>query len=450
MILQRSVSKYLSEWRRKTSRKPLIIRGARQIGKTTVVRSFGKTYEHFVEINLETSKVKQLFENESLDLKQILQGILINHGLRIDQSSMLIFIDEIQESPRAIQLLRYFKEDYPEIHVIATGSLLDHALGNLAKYPVGRVEYLYLYPLNFQEYLEALDNKSAFEVFSTIPFDNTYLGFFLENFQQYAIIGGMPEIVKTFLQNNGDYTELKSLYDDLLTGYKNDVEKYAQSNIQRKIIRRIIDRAPRHADKRVKLEKFGNSNYKAREVAEAMDALQKARILYLLYPQVSMTPPLSTNTQKRPRLQFLDTGLINYKSKLQSELITLTDLNDASRGRTIQHIVTQEFQSIHNRVDYLPSFWTREKKGDAEVDLVVQKDGKLIPIEVKSGKIGKLRSLFTFMDLCDHHYAIRFYADKLLVQDVKTINGKSFKLLNLPYFLGTKLYEYIDWFVEQY
>lgn len=445
--MHRNTYHALLNWKNNASRKPLLLRGARQVGKTTLIRQFASEFDHFIELNLEKKVDKELFDID--DINKIIDAACLARGIVQDGKPTLLFIDEIQEEPKAIKQLRYFYEHRPDMYVIAAGSLLEFALKEVPSFPVGRIEYLYLYPLNFIEYLQAIDQRPALEAVHGIPFPEHAHSTLIDLFHEYSIIGGMPEIVDTYIKER-NITLLADIYNQLWQAYKDDVEKYASNATERNVIRHIIDVAPAETD-RIKFEKFGKSNYRSREVGEAMRTLDLAGIIRLIYPTTNVEPPITTDFKKRPRLQFLDTGLINHTLQLQSDMLALQDLNDLQRGKIIQHIVAQELISIHEKTAFKPHFWVREEKeSSSEVDLVYHKGKYIIPVEVKSGKQGKLRSLHQFMERTDHPYAIRMYAGKYSVEKHTTPGGVSYLLMNLPYYLATKLPEYIDHFVSEY
>lgn len=448
-MLKRKLLKELNNWKENPSRKPLIIRGARQVGKTSLIKLFSENYENKILLNLEINSDKKIFE-EYDNIKDLVEVLLLKFNLTSDKTNgLLLFIDEIQESPKAIKSLRYFYENYPQIHVIAAGSLLEFALKKIKSFPVGRVEYLYLHPFNFLEFLEALDHELAFEQFNKIPISKNAHPVLLELFNTYSIIGGMPEIVKTYIERKS-LADLPRVYESLWETYKDDMAKYASSKIEMNVLRHIVNTAYLNLDKRVKFQNFGNSNYRSREVGEAMRNLENARFLYLIYPTSEVELPIKPDLKKSPRLQFLDTGLINYKNKIQSELISIKDLSSFYKGYLIPHIVLQETISTNNTLNTKPNFWVREKtQSSAEVDLVVQFKDKVIPIEIKSGSVGKLRSLHQFMERTSHNYAVRIYGGEFNIQKTTTPNKKEFMLMNLPYYLGTKLYDYLAYFIKE-
>lgn len=447
-MLRRHPLNRLLEWKSSDERKPLLIRGARQVGKTTLVRDFAEHYINYLELNLERSAERALFETDEVDV--ILGSAFLQKKVTQKAGETLLFIDEIQESPEAIRLLRYFYEDRPDIHVIAAGSLLEFALDKVPSFPVGRIDYLYLHPLNFQEYLLGVDHEQALNALNEMPIKSYAHSVLMKQFNDYALIGGMPEALWNYIQK-GDLVRLRKTYNKLWQSYKDDVEKYGKNTNLKSIIRHVIDSAP-HETRRVTFQNFGNSNYRSREVGEALRALHLAQVIRLLYPTTGVKPPAPTDYRKKPRLQFLDTGMLNQILLLQSEILTIKDLSEVHAGFIVEHLVVQELISTYTETAYIPNFWVREKKdSQAEVDLVFQHNNYLIPIEIKSGKQGKLKSLHQFVDQAEHPYAIRVYGGKFCVEQHTTPMGKTpYLLMNLPYYLGTKIPQYVAYFVQNY
>jgi predicted AAA+ superfamily ATPase len=307
---------------------------------------------------------------------------------------------------------------------------------------------MYLFPLNFDEFLNALDKKNALKAFNQVPISDIAQATLFDLFHLYALVGGMPEVIKRYIQTNS-FVGLIEIYASIWETYISDVRKYAKSSTEEKVITHIMASAYNFLDQRVTFQNFGNSNYKSREVGEAFRSLDEAKVIQLIYPSTSVDFPVIPDFRKKPRLQFLDIGLVNHGLNIQHELIGVKDLSTAYKGALIPQLVTQELISTNKFSYHKPNFWVREKKqSSAEVDLVIPFRGLLIPVEIKSGPIGKLRSLHQFMDACPHGYAVRMYAGKFEVHTAITTNGKEFKLLNLPYFLGLKLNEYLEWFIE--
>ncbi len=446
--MQRKALKELLKWKENPNRKPLILRGARQVGKTTLIKQFSSNYKQYIYLNLE--KPEDIVYFEDLDnVKDIIGAIFLKFELNYDASNTLFFIDEIQESPKAIALLRYFYEEYPELHIISAGSLLEFSLSQIKSFPVGRVSFMYLFPLNFEEFLNAKGKTNALDVLNQIPLPSTAHSTLLDYFHDYAIIGGMPEVVQQYVSKES-MIGLFEIYESIWSTYKSDVKKYAKSATDEKVISHIISSAHNFLDTRVTFQNFGNSNYKSREVGEAFRSLDDAKILQLIYPTTEVDFPLKSDLRKKPRIQFLDIGLVNFSLNIQHELIGMKDLSNAFKGALIPQVITQEIMSLNVFSFHKPHFWVREKKqSSAEVDLIIPYKSKLIPVEIKSGPVGKLRSLHQFMEQCPHQYAVRMYAGKLEINKLKTPLGKEFYLLNLPYYLGIKINEYIEWFINQ-
>ncbi|WP_158861320.1 ATP-binding protein [Lunatibacter salilacus] len=451
MGFKRQAFSYLIQWKNSIDkRKPLIIRGARQVGKTTLVKDFAKTYEHSILLNLEKTLDRAFFEDLE-DVHSIAEALFLSNNIRSEKTGeTLLFLDEIQESPKAIHLLRYFYEEIPQLHVIAAGSLLEFALKDVRSFPVGRVQFLYLHPLNFLEYLEAVGNKAAIERTNEIPIKKSVHKVLMGLFHRYAIIGGMPEIIRTELSKN-NLADLPQIYESIWGTYKSDIEKYAGNDNERKIIRHLMETAPLALDQRIKFQGFGNSNYRSREVGECFRSLEHARILRLIYPTKDLKPPVQADIKKAPRVQMLDTGLVNYTLGIQGQLLGMEDFGSAYKGSLIPHLVTQELISLQVYSDQKPNFWVREKnQSSAEVDLVYVWQDKIIPIEIKSGATGSLRSLHQFVEIADHPYAVRIYGGIFQVEKTQTPQGKPYLLMNLPYYLGTKIRENIEWFIKNH
>jgi predicted AAA+ superfamily ATPase len=340
MNIERHISSELLKWKNASDRKPLILRGARQVGKTTLIHQFAKGYKNQILINLELGEDKRFF-TDFQNVQTIVEALCISRNIpTTEKKNTLLFIDEIQESPEAIAFLRYFYEMEPEIHVIAAGSLLEHAMKKVKSFPVGRVTMLYLFPINFPEFLYATGSRSVLEQLNTIPVNETAHKTTLDLFNRYAIIGGMPEVVSKYVETKS-IADLPPVYESIWETYKEDVVKYASNNTEARIIRHIMSTAHLFVDSRIKFQNFGNSNYRSREVGEAFRNLDDAKVIQLIYPTTHTSPPLLADLKKSPRLQFLDTGLINHELNIQAEMLAMYDLNDAYRGAVIPHLVAQ-------------------------------------------------------------------------------------------------------------
>lgn len=449
-VFKRKAEHNLNKWKVDPNRKPLILRGARQVGKTTLVKVFAGSYKHSIILNLEKPLDMVYFDNSN-DVKSITESLFLSRNISSrDMGETLLFIDEIQESPKAIQLLRYFFEDLPELHVIAAGSLLEFAMRKVKSFPVGRVEYLYLHPLNFEEYLGATHHELALDQLNKVPVEKFAHCVLLDLFNRYAIIGGMPEVVNIYMEKNS-LTDLPKVYESIWGSYKDDVQKYTSNETERKVIKHIISTAHLTLDQRIKFQNFGNSNYRSREVGDALRNLDDARIIQIIYPTTDIEIPVKPDLKKSPRLQFLDTGLINHALGIQAEMIGLKDLNSAYKGGVVPHLITQEILSLNTLSYKKPNFWVREKKqSSSEIDMVIPHAGRIIPVEIKSGSAGTLKSLHQFVDRSNHPFAARMYAGEFSIEQAKTPNGTPYLLMNMPYYLGTKVHDYLDYFVKNY
>jgi uncharacterized protein len=445
-MLYRRIEEELVEWCNKQNRKPLILKGARQVGKTTAVNVFGERFKQYLYFNLEKKEDRDIFDQD-VPFAKLVEALFFYRNMSPSMPSTLIFIDEIQNSPKAIESLRFFFEEHPELPVIAAGSLLEVVLEKYhLHFPVGRVEYLYMYPMTFHEYLLGTQNASMGNLYRTeVPLPEYTHSKFLSLFHEYALIGGMPEAVNSYVQHR-DLKALQSVYEGLLVSYTDDVGKYARNETAYQVLRHVIESAPFETGNRIRFHSFGKSNYRSREAGEALRTLERVMLLYMLYPVTSGELPLLVDKRKSPRLQYIDTGLLNYAAGLSEKFMSFSDLNSIYQGKAAEHVVGQELLAKNLRDHRPPTFWVREKPGStAEIDFLYEYRGMAVPVEVKSGKTGTLRSLLRYMDETDVPVAVRLYADVVQKQIVHTPSGREFILLNLPYYLCGVLDLYIEW-----
>ncbi len=447
-MFYRAILKEFENWVDRKNRKPLILRGARQVGKTTAVNLFAKQFDQYIYLNLELEADKILFQKQR-DINDLLEAIFFIKNKKRKAGRTLIFIDEIQMVPEAVAQLRYFYEKAQDLYVIAAGSLLESLISRHINFPVGRVEFCIMYPLSFQEYLIATGEEEALKLIKNIPVPDFAYDRLLKTFNRYTLIGGMPEVVGIDADTR-DIQQITPLYEGLLISYIDDVEKYASNQSMARIIRHIINNAFYEFSNRITYKGFGRSNYRSREMSEAFQLLEKTMFLRLIYPTTQTSLPVLEDRKKSPKLQLLDTGLVNYYAGIQKELFQSDDISQLYEGRIAEHIIGQELMALNSSSLHRMNFWVREKKqSNAEVDYVIAHNDKLIPIEVKSGSTGRLRSLHQYIDLAVHDYAVRFYSGKVQIDNIQTINKKPFYLLNLPYFLVGELERYLDWFMRQ-
>lgn len=433
-MFERSIIKDLRKWADSPYRKPLILRGARQVGKTTIVGQFSREFDNFLSVNLEKREARQLFDTTD-DVKQLLPLLFLYCNVKQREGRTLLFLDEVQASPQAVALLRYFYEELPQLYVIAAGSLLETMLDRHISLPVGRVEYLALHPCSFIEFLGAIGEERFIDLILEARLPEAFHAQMMLHFNVYALIGGMPEVVAHYAANK-DIVALSGIYNQLLNAYKNDVEKYAENNTQSSVIRYILEEGWAFAGQSITLGGFASSSYKARETGEAFRTLEKALLLELVYPTVNAMLPVTADLKKSPKLIWLDAGLVNYAANIQKEYLLSKDLTDVWRGMAAEQIVAQELKSLSNEVGAKRKYWIRAKRGSSsEVDFIYVYDGLVIPIEVKSGHNAHLKSLHQFMNEAPHDIAVRVWAGHYSVDEVCTTEGKSFRLVNIPFYL---------------
>jgi len=450
-MFNRNIIKHLEQWKSMSNRKPLVLRGGRQVGKTSAVLMFGeKHFKNVLYVNLENVEYARLFREESISVQEFKDIVRIKFSQALLPGETLVFLDEIQNAPCLIKLLRFFYEQMPELHVIASGSLLDVIIEREGfSFPVGRVEFAYMYPLDFFEFLGAKKDFELLEYLKNISLEHKIPEAVhrtaLKQYYEYAMIGGMPEIVSVFTQTR-DIRALTSLYAALLTGYREDVYKYS-SSANSKYLHYVIEKAPLYAGTAITYDKFGDSHFRSREMAHAFSTLERVMLLYQAWATKSTEIPL-TEQFKRPRkLLFLDVGLVNYQMGIQGDFLNVRDLGDLYRGRIAEQVVGQNIlaQFVYDLPKVL--YWAREKtEGIAEVDFCLQHKGKIVGIEVKSGTANKLKSLFSFANAVKNSRLIRVYSGMFKEEKIE-INGKSVKLLSIPFYLTPRILE--EWKVVE-
>ena len=266
-MIQREALKFLRSWRNDPHRKPLVLRGARQVGKTTIINEFAREFDNYLYLNMELAEDRRPFELE-LPINDMVDLLFARKGIVRDKGETLMFIDEIQQSPQAMAMLRYLYEKLPQLHVVAAGSLLENIVDIKASFPVGRVDYLPIRPCSFREFLSAINRAPEMTEIKpelTRSFHTEYMALF----NQYCIVGGMPEVVQYYADTH-DMVNMDRICAQLLRGYLDDVEKYCRGNKLTEVVRFIIRHGWNEAGSIVTLGNFGESQYKSREVGEAL------------------------------------------------------------------------------------------------------------------------------------------------------------------------------------
>ncbi len=383
-------------WKDKSNRKPLILNGARQVGKSWLVKHFGET--HFegkvILVNFEKSKNLHEIFKANFDVKRITLELGLALNTTIEAGRDLLFFDEIQACAEALGSLRYFYEDMPDLHLIAAGSLLDFEFRN-QPFPVGRVETLNLYPMTFYEFLKARGKESLSALLKTPLTDlpNGVEQYFEEDFNLYLIVGGMPECVKYFTETN-DLQGIKNIQDDLLYTYEQDFKKY-QPSINTDCLIDVLDNATKFMGNQIIYTKL-SERFTSPTIKKGVDLLRTARLLHSVQ-NVSVSGLPLTASGKQFKLFFLDVGLLLRKSNLEYQnLYIKRELTAAFQGMLVEQFVAQQ---LITQTDQQVFYWARTESGaSSEVDFVMVQEGKIIPIEVKSGKSGSLRSLHYLLD----------------------------------------------------
>jgi uncharacterized protein len=441
---------FLKHWKQRSTRKPLIIRGARQVGKTWLIEHFANDFKDFIKLNFEEfPEYRSLFRTNNV--AEIVDNISLTFGKKIVPGRTLIFLDEIQTCPEAIGTLRYFYEHIPDLHIIAAGSLLDHILNDLAlPMPVGRVEFMYLYPMNFKEFLLAAGEELVVEFLSKYDFNAEISPLIhdklLKLLRIYFFVGGMPEAVSVYFETN-DLPEVERVHESILTSMEIDFTRYGKTgNVDQ--LRKVLRYVPRGIGKKLKYASI-DPGEKSTPLKAAFQKLELSRIVHRVSATSSADLPLlqfAKNNVIKP--VFLDIGLATHILKIR--LIDPQNLMLVNEGELAEQFIGQQLLTREPLyIDHELFYWVREKSdSNAEVDFLVEAAGSAIPIEVKAGKTGTLKSLHVFMLEKNKPLALRFNADLPSSNDVNTtvkmkeaIEPVEYRLLSLPLYLVN----FIDW-----
>lgn len=409
---KRNIDPYLEEWRYSFNRKPLLVRGARQVGKSSAIRHFGKKFSYFIEVNLEQQKdVKELF-GKNLNIKKICSQLAAIYNTPIIPNETLLFIDEIQESERAISAMRYFYEDYPELHVIAAGSLLEFTLKELHSFGVGRIRSIYMYPFSFDEFLAAqgLEMQISYKKEATplhplpIPLHEEMIS----QLRSFYLVGGMPEAIKTWILT-ADYRQCAIVHNDILGTYQDDFGKY-KTRISPLLLSQTL--------KSVVLQ--AGTKFVYSHVTEGADNKTIKEVLELLTLAGLITPVTHTAANGLPlgaeinpkfrKYLFLDIGLMQSLLDIQPKDILITNeaefINKGGLSEMFVGLELMKYADCLKKSDLY--YWQRtERNAQAEVDYVISQQGKIYPIEVKASNSGSMQSMYQFIDLKKCDYGIR-------------------------------------------
>lgn len=397
--MKRSVDQHLQSWRADSARKPLLLRGARQVGKTYTARALGDSFDELVEVNLEREPTLGRVFDADLDPRRIVRDLSLVTRKAIDPGHSLLFLDEVQEAPRALKALRYFHEEMPELHVVAAGSLLDFALESVGT-PVGRVDSLHMYPLSFAEFLLAMDEDRLAQAIETVqdipPVAHDLL---LTRLGTYLAVGGMPEAVACWL-SSGDLRRCRRVLAGLAEGYRSDFGKYARRHEIKYVD--LLFREVASTQGRRFVFSHVPGEYRARELAPALDLLEKAGVVHRVVQSPGSGCPLRAGARPdRFKLLFIDVGLTQVLLGLDAAgLVVDAATAITHRGALAEAFVGQEMIAYGSPwVGRELFYWHREARGSsAEVDYLIEDRGRVVPVEVKSGGRGGLKSLRLFLE----------------------------------------------------
>jgi len=401
--LQRDIDKVLVSWKHSARRLPLLVRGARQVGKSFSVLEFGqKEFENLVVVNFEQNpEYKTVFS--TLDPKEIIENLSLLTKTDILSGKTLLFLDEIQECPRAITALRYFYEQMPALHVIGAGSLLEFALSQEKfRMPVGRIQYIYMNPFSFREFLDAVGEKPLSRKISEFSWDNMPTEVvhkrLLFLIKKYAIVGGMPAVIAEYI-SSGNLAACQRLQSAIIQTYRDDFGKYA-SKVKNKYLDKIFYAVPKMIGQKF-IYSHVDQNIQSRELKEALFLLEKAGVIHRVKRTSGQGVPLEASASERfYKTIFLDIGLMQNICGLNGETFLREEFIQVNSGAVAEQFVGQEFlayQNIYQEASLY--YWVREAhNSSAEVDYLIPHISKAVPVEVKSGKTGRLRSMHLFLE----------------------------------------------------
>jgi len=425
--MKRSLTHRLKAWKLSSRRKPMLVMGARQVGKTTLLRAFGKEmYRNCVELNFDDRPdLKKLFERD-LDPKRIIRDIGIELNVDIVPGETLLFFDEIQDCPNALNSLKYFRENANEYHVCGAGSLLGVKLAHTKGFPVGQVHFEKLYPLNFFEFLDALDQTRLKEYLSTLSLADSINDAIhekcMEYLRYYFVIGGMPEAIRTY-QETKQFDVVREVHHDILRAYDLDFIKHAPADLVMKITDCFHSISSQLSKENKKfIYSVIREGARARSYEDALQWLVEANLFNKVY-QIS-TPKLPLRAYENPqyfKAYFCDVGLLNTLTDLPIKTVIHGDmLFQEFHGALTENFVAQELALTHERLHY----WTSGNR--AEVDFVFQEEGLIYPLEVKSGVSNHKKSLIAYRDK---------YQPPLLLRTSPQNLDKQVGFINLPLYL---------------
>jgi uncharacterized protein len=444
-LMKRLIFSTLSEWLNNKKKKPLVLRGARQVGKTWLVRELARKHRKtLIELNFEKDPLAaSCFQSN--DPKVILLAIEASLNININPEESLLFLDEIQAMPEILSKLRWFAEDMPELPVITAGSLLEFVLEDHSfSMPVGRISYLHLEPLSFREFLLSQKKERLYEYLNQYSIKETIPSALHQQamnlFKEYIMVGGMPEAVASWVEKKS-LQEINNIHHDLLTTYRDDFAKYANRPSIPSLEETLLA-VPKMLGGKFTYSKV-NKEVGTKTIKNALDLLCKARVCHRVRCTMANGVPLGAEVKtKMFKAIFLDVGLCNSILDFKYHQFQDTeDINLINKGGISEQVAGQLLRTIEPPyIEPHLYYWTREQKNaSAEIDYLIQHEGSIIPIEIKSGSTGSLKSLHFFMANKALQKAIRINSDfpSKVTVDIKTTTGEqaNYTLLSLPFYL---------------
>ncbi len=451
--MKRDRTLFLINWLNSSARKPLVIRGARQVGKTWLIRDLANSQNrHLIELNFEKRpELASLFSSN--DPKEIMINITASIGSKIEPVNTILFLDEIQAAPHLLEKLRWFAEDMPELAVVAAGSLLDFALADHEfSMPVGRIGYMYLEPFSFEEFLNAIGQHELREYLQNFDWKtNIPETLHLQSMKivkEYLIVGGMPGAVSSWASAKVP-DAINQIHFDLLATYRDDFAKYSgRLTIDR--LEDIMSSIPRQLGRKF-VYKDANSEVSTAPLKQALDLLTKARVCHRIVATSANGLPLGAEAdEKFSKAIMLDCGLCSASLGLSlHQLRSISEISMINSGGMAEQFVGQLLRTITPAyISPALYYWQRKKAGaEAEIDYIIQHENQVIPIEVKAGTTGTLKSLHQFMKEKKKTIAIRVNSDipRLGPVHVKDSSGVSieYTLLSIPFYMLGQLHRLI-------
>lgn len=437
--MKRIIYQKLLDWKNSSNRKVLLLRGARQVGKTYIVRKLGSTFDNYLEVNFEMDKDVHSFFKNSLDPIPIIEKLSLYFNQPIKEKKTLLFFDEIQACPEALQSIRFFYEKIPNLHLISAGSVLEFALSEISSFGVGRIESFYMYPMTFFEFLNALNKNILVDCIKSAsfnkPVEEVLHNKILEHFRVYQILGGLPEVIKVYI-NTHNYFESGKVLDNHITTLIDDFSKYKKKFPVEKI-KEVFNSVALQTGSKFKYSNI--SQDRSELYKKALNLLLEAHLAYKIYHTSADGLPLGARIKTNKfKVSIFDTGIYQRLSGLDLSKIIKLNHDELINKGNFSELTVSTLLAASSNTTFKPElyYWHREKRGsNAEVDFIISCNEKIIPIEVKSGTKGSMQSMYIFLDEKKIDFGIRVSAENFSEYD---------KIIVLPIYAIENIYNYLQ------